>query len=83
MGHPNTSVKVWIEEKKLFHWLQPSFKLFHPLNSAFDKIQYASLFKLKTALDNGNRNGKYVAVLKLHDKWDECIKTDDYILNIP
>ena len=94
--HRNASVKAWIEEKEICHWLQPAYSpdlspcdygCYHSLKKALSGVQYTSIAELKAAVDkeiiNGNKNGKYLAVLKLPDRWEKCIKTKDNIFNVP
>ena len=77
----NTSVKAWIEEKKISSWFQPAYSpdlspcnysCLNPLKRPLGSVKYASLAESKAVLDkevdNGNRNGKYLIVLKLPDR---------------
>ena len=61
-----------------------AYDYFNPTNRWFGSVQYTSISELKTVMDkevdNGDRNGKYLVVSKLKDRWEKYIKNEGQYL---
>lgn len=91
--HRNSIISSWIESRKIERWIHPPYSpdlspcdygCFHPLKREIGGKSYNDINSLKIALDyeirEGNKNGKYLAVSKLPERWKRCIQLEGVYL---